>query len=285
MRKLFAVLGLLALAVTPVFADDQMAASEPLNTVSTTVDTAPALLIYYIGEDTTAAVTVQIADDTWTLLQGGAADTTIECPLSGAYGGLLDVTNAACDTVEELMDVVNTTSGSEWRIVPITAFADDDTDNLVLAKAATEARGDGTVVVWDDSARLDHRVTFIPGEMDDNDVKPEFFDPARNGQLRNPFNDATQVLKYAHYNITSGGTMTDLTVTCLKTKYVNNDVTFDEDVIYLEADPTTGVTGLINEFNYAGGGLQCEGGQIIIHLPTDTNLTAPQVVASGYVKK
>ena len=294
MRKLFAVLALLALAVTPAFAADLgEEGAVQINTSTTTVDTSPFVLIYYVGSDTTAAVTVEVADNTWTLLQGGAADTTIECPLSGAYGGLLDVTNAACDTLGELMNIVNNTSGSEWRIVPINGQLADDPDEDALALGATEARGDGAVVYYDDSVKLDHRITFIPGELDDEFMKPEFYDPNRDGRgFINPFKGATQVLKYATYAITSSGTMTDLTVTCVVPSFGPTAVddsggTFTEtsQVIYLEADATTGVVGLINEFNYHNGGLRCPDGRIQIHLPTDTDLTVPLANAVGFIDK
>lgn len=292
MRKLFAVLALLALAVTPVMAKDLgEEGAVQINTSTTAVDTSPFVLIYYVGDDTTAAVTVQIADDTWTLLQGGAADSTIECPLSGTYAGLLDVTNAACDTVAELMNVVNNTSGSEWRIVPINARAGDDPDEDALLAAAAEARGDGVVVFYDDSVRFDHSVTFIPGELDDENQKATFYDPGRDGiGFINPFKGVTQVLKYATYAITSSGTMTDLTVTCVVPSFGPSAVagaagtfTNTETVIYLEADATTGAVGLIDEFNYHNGGLRCPDGRIEIHLPTGTDLTAPAANAVGFI--
>jgi hypothetical protein len=288
MRRLFVGLALLALAVTP-FASAKDLGEEgavQINTSTTTVDTSPFVLIYYIGTNTTQTVTATIADDVWTLLVNSAADTSIECPLSGTYGGLLDVTNAACDTVAELMNVVNNTAGSNWRIVPINARAGDDPDEDALAAGAAEARGDGIVVYYDDSVALDHRMTFIPGELDDEDQKATFYDPSRNGNLINPFKGATQVLKYASYAITSSGTMTDLQVTCVVPKF-GPFGTFSqtETVIYLEADATTGVVGLINEFNYHNGGLRCPDGRIQIGLPTDTDLTAPAGNAVGFVDK
>jgi hypothetical protein len=288
MRKLFVALALLALAVTPVVAADLgEEGAVQINTSTSAVDTSPFVLIYYVGSDTTGVVTAQVADDTWTLLEGGAADESIECPLSGDYGGLLDVTNAACDTLGELMNVVNNTSGSNWRIVPINGQIDDDTDDAPLAKAATEARGDGVVVFYDDSVELDHKMTFIPGEWDDELMKPEFYDPGRDGVgLINPFDGATQVLKYATYAITSSGTMTDLRALCVVPKFgPTGTFTQTETVIYLEADATTGVVGLINEFNYHNGGLRCPNGRIMISLPTDTDLTAPAGNAVGFIDK
>jgi len=285
MRKLFAVLALLALAVTPVFAQ-----SNPvLNDSNTVVDTAPAALIWYVGSDTTAAVTVEVeTDGNLTLLQGGAADTTVECPVSGDAGGIIDVSNAACDTFGELVTLFASTAGSEWRIGLITALASDSSNDSLVVQAATEARGDGDVLMWDDSVKLTTNAAFIPGVLDADQVVSAFFAPnaQRNVFRLNPFANARQNLKYAFTRFTSAGTIVDTVVSCVVPK-INSAGTYSETVteIYRETGPASTVIGLIDEFNYAGGAIRCDNGKIHVRTTTDTALTAPFTMIYGFSSK
>jgi hypothetical protein len=290
MRKLFAALALLALAVAPVYAQSGTPDGVPLGDYTAAVDTDPALLFWYVGDDTTAAVTVAIgAGGDVTLSQGGAVDTTIECPLSGAYAGVLDVSDAACDTVGELVNVVNGTSGSEWRVMPLNALASDSTDDTLLTIGATEARGDGYVALWDSSVQLTAQVGFFPGVLDVGNVKPDFFAPesARGNVRVNPFAGTRNVLKYAHENITSGGTVVNFVAHCVVPSGLSTSGSYAETVTvpYLEAGAATTVTGLIDEFNYAGGGLVCEDGKFVFRITTDTNLTAQTLFATGFSER
>lgn len=289
MRKLFAVLGLLALAVTPAFAQSGSPDGEPLGDYTAAVDTDPALIFWYVGSDTTGTATVTIAaGGDISFDQGGSADTTIECPLSGAYGGIIDVSNAACDTVAEVVDIINTTSGSEWRVAPLAALGTDSTDNTLLAVGATEARGDGYVALWDSSVQLTAQNVLLPGVLDAGDVKASyfFFSPnARSSVRSNPFEGQRNVLKYAHENITSSGTVANFVAHCVVPKLTSTTYSETVSTVYLEAGAATTVTGKIDEFNYAGGGLVCEDGKFVIRITTDTDLTAQVLFATGFSER
>src|SRR5687767_6845145 len=72
-------------------------------------DTDTAMLIKFVGPSTGSTTTmnsgkvevaVTTSDITFTSGAAGseAADTSLECPVSGALGGIIDVSNAACNT-------------------------------------------------------------------------------------------------------------------------------------------------------------------------------------------
>jgi len=290
MRKLFVALALLALAVAPAYAQTTGPVGVPVGDYTAAVDTDPALLFWYVGDDTTAAVTVAIAGGgDITLSQGGAADTTIECPLSGAYAGVLDVSDPACDTVGELVNVVNGTAGSEWRIMPLNALASDSTNDTLLTVGATEARGDGYVALWDSSVQLTAQVGMFPGLLDVGNIKPTYFAPesARGAVRSNPFQGQRNVLKFAHENITSSGTVVNFVAHCVVPSGLSTSGTYAETVTvpYLEAGAATTVTGLIDEFNYSGGGLVCEDGKFVVRITTDTDLTEQVLFATGFSER
>jgi hypothetical protein len=114
-------------------------------------DTDVALLIKYVGTQASGTVAVVAGD---LLLKHGAvsaeiADTTITgC---GATAGTLDVDNAACNSLGELVDKINTSAN--WRAVILDGLRSDVTSGAtLLALAATSASlSEGLVINWDTS--------------------------------------------------------------------------------------------------------------------------------------
>lgn len=107
---------------------------------SQTDDVSVSLLIKYVGANS-ATVTVE-ADGNLTFKSGTsgaeAADTSLECPVSGGLGGIIDVSDAACNTVGEVLDIINA-SGS-WIAVPVDALRTDSSDNTFVTKAEGSAK-------------------------------------------------------------------------------------------------------------------------------------------------
>lgn len=280
MRKLFAVLGTLLLAASFAVAGP----GEPVRDVTTAVDTDPAILFWFVGDDTTGVVTVEVAaGGDITLKQAGAVDTTIECPLSGAYGGVIDVSDAACDTLGEIVDIVNSTSGSEWRAALVASLASDSSNDTLLLTAAAEARGPGKAIYFDSSSQLTAQVVLIPGLFDSGNVTSDFFGTGTSNQniIENPFESQRLWLDYASENITSSGTIVNFVATCVVPKYYNGIYSETTSTVYLEAGAATTATGKIDEFNYANGGLPCDDGKILLRITTDTDLTAQTLFATG----
>lgn len=125
---------------------------------STTGDDDVALIIRYVGSNTSGGtVTVAATTGDITFATGAvgssAADDTLECPVSGALGGIIDVSNSACDTIGEVVDIIN--GSPNWRAVPINAMSADVIDasnngsGSLLDFAEAQASGlNGVSVYW-----------------------------------------------------------------------------------------------------------------------------------------
>src|SRR5574341_990776 len=169
-RKLAAValVALVAVGASPLARAagdiyDRLFQSELVQATTSADDKAVVLYIKYVG--TSASGTMQLDDTAATIIlksgaQGAeAADTTVECPLSAPYAGVIDLSNAACDTVGEIADVINTTAGDICRAAPLDALRSDvvySTNSKLLDKAAASASNvDGAPIYWDTDQKFE----------------------------------------------------------------------------------------------------------------------------------
>lgn len=116
----------------PVFAQTPVV---PVNQYISADDVASALLIKYIGTGSSAAV-ASTSTANLTFLLAGSAVTSFECPVAGALGGIIDVTNAACNTLGEVVDIIN--ASADWRAVIVDGLR-TDTSALLLTVGSTQA--------------------------------------------------------------------------------------------------------------------------------------------------
>jgi hypothetical protein len=90
------------------------------------------MIVKYIGSNP-AGGTVTVAAGTGDLtfktgaVGSSSADTTIECPVSGALGGVIDVSDTACNTLGEVVDAIN--GSANWRAVIVDGLRADNSDN------------------------------------------------------------------------------------------------------------------------------------------------------------
>src|SRR5688572_9745719 len=80
-------------------------------------DTEPLIAIKYVG---TAVVTTSVAveaDGNLTFVEGGAAHDGFECPVSAPLGGVIDVSDTACDTWGEVVDIINNDADGVFKAV------------------------------------------------------------------------------------------------------------------------------------------------------------------------
>lgn len=112
-------------------------------TVSASIadDQAVALLIRYVGTNASGKVAVE-ADGNLTFLDGAlgaeAATDSFECPVSGALGGIVDVSDAACNTLGEVVDSIN--GSGDWVAVIVDGLRADTSDDVMLAAASAQAQ-------------------------------------------------------------------------------------------------------------------------------------------------
>lgn len=141
----------------------------------TAVNTDVAFLIKYTGTQNKGIVDVAANGDI-TLKHGvtgsEVVDTTVECDssiaASGSRSGIIDVSDSACDTVGEVMNIINSQS-TNWVIVPIDALLSDDLNAggsgaLVTITGSSASVMDGLALVWDTATRFASTIALLPPE-------------------------------------------------------------------------------------------------------------------------
>jgi len=109
-----------------------------------------AFIVRYVGATPSVDDTVTTASNTITFKQNGAADTTLECPIVGGLGGIIDTSNAACDTLGEVVDTIN--GSADWEAVLLDGLRSDATGTTqLLAVAASDATGKAGLNVYFDT--------------------------------------------------------------------------------------------------------------------------------------
>lgn len=157
---------LLALVALAAFAAPVTAQDPTVGTaVSITVadDQAPAAYFKYVGTSGKGYVTVAANGDlTFEDVDSSTVTTTFECPVSGALGGVIDVSDTACDTFGEVCDIINT-STSTWRCVLHAALRTDSSNDALVAASDQVATGPaGYGALFDTDVFLSQRAVIMP---------------------------------------------------------------------------------------------------------------------------
>ena len=176
-------LGLALLTAAVAFASpdvyDRLFTSETVNPAVTADDSAIALLVKYKGSGTSNSGLVAVAaggDLTFTqgVAASEAATTEFECPVSGALGGVIDVSDAACNTLGEVADIIN--ASTSWRAVIVDGLrADSSNDTLVTISATSAATAAGLQLKADTDVALTETRLLSPHRTDIRDyLNPNF---------------------------------------------------------------------------------------------------------------
>lgn len=205
------------------------------------VSTDTPLVVKYIGSSAIAKLAVDASTGDLTFTQGAVGtetDTTLECPVSGALGGVIDVSNAACDTLGEVVDIIN--ASTDWRAVIVDGLRADSANNTLItlaADAGVQAPGglgllnDGTVSLTMTRALTDKRTmaSYLGGG---------------NTLLVNPFRgERTVAYQFSATTTYSSGTST-LQVISVKPDIRNGSET--ATVVWSAAGGATTVLGTLN---------------------------------------
>jgi hypothetical protein len=192
-----------------------LAAQTPVAAVASADDTDIAFLVRYVGAENSATVAVAVAGQL-TFQVGGAAYTGFECPVAGALGGIIDTTNAACNTIQEVVDTINgncTGCASDFRAVTVDALGTDSSDNTLLTIGATQVtRSDGLPIYYE-SAQVDFATRALTNcrTIDCFGVSP------RGSINENPFGGTQTFLQWINGSLTfDGGGVSTFTVYSVK---------------------------------------------------------------------
>jgi hypothetical protein len=291
-----ATLGLTAVlsAQATVYGPVVVSQSQPkaVSDIKTAVSTDVGIYVRYVGTGTGVATVEVAAGGDITLVANGAADATLECPVSGALGGVIDVSDTACDTIGEVVDVIN--SSVDWIAVPHASLRSDSSNNTLITLAATDAKlPNGLGLLRDSAVALTINLVLAPGGYDQqgnftgiNAYVNQNSAPGTAGSGRrltpNPFNGFDTTLLYAKENITTTDNAANLfRAFCVVPN--NKDNANSTEVVremYQEPAGLTTVTALIDEF-LNNGGLLCNDGKVVVTTKGTTTLTAPSTFATG----
>lgn len=225
-KKLIVAAAIVAAAFT---ARAQTALDYP-NIVSASTSTVDdgdiALVCWYVG--TGAGGFLTIAADGNLAFESpdvSTADTTFECPVSGGLGGIIDVSDAACNTVTEVLNIINTPS-SNFRCVAHAILGADDiniggTGWLKAASDESCAMPAGCAVETDtDTAFSMYQVVARPADFA-LASKYGVTGPGTNGQIlgNGPFTGLKGFLSSVSFTNTYGSGTSLMSVYAVKDEY------------------------------------------------------------------
>lgn len=254
--------------------------------VITAVATDVMLRVRYVGSATGAATVAVAGNNAIAFVANGAADTTIGT--CGGTAGTLDLTNAACDTMIEVVNLVNQSAG--WIAVLDESLGTDTSNGKLNNLSATDAKSPaGVAILGLTSANLFMTAALHPVNNDGSASDLRDFVPGvvrPNSPIAgHPFADRDTVLLYASENITTTDNAANLfKVFCVVGAYSGTKKIYAENVneLYREAAAATTTTGKIDEFLNAGGVPPCQGGKLLVRVNGNTTLTAPTIILTGY---
>jgi hypothetical protein len=184
------------------FLDNPQGVGNALGAVSTDV----AILVKYVGVSPAGGNITVAAGGDISLFTGvagsGTVDLTTECPVSGALGGIIDVSDAACNTVGEVVDAIN--ASPNWRAVLVDSLRSDNADNTFITAANQSAsNAKGVALLRDTTIALNTSIALIPNEMR-TDIRP-WLNKQGLELNPNPFADSQTYFQYANETFTGTG--------------------------------------------------------------------------------
>lgn len=230
MRKLFAVLAL-ALGIASVAPAQSVAPFfpakvTPVSSSVTTQDSTPALVIKYFAPQGVAnaagTTTVATAATSLTFVVQGAAYAGFEAPVSGALGGIIDMSDASANTLGEVVDIINSTptsfSTGYFRAVIAAGLRSDVVSTLafVADSADTDVSQPGGEIIYWDSSVLDDDDLLLANNQDKLGVQ---LLPGRDVPKFGPFANTNTVIQYAFSSVTNAGTVGNYTIYGVKERY------------------------------------------------------------------
>lgn len=272
-----------------VYITGGLGVSDAISAVSTDI----GIYIKYVGatQTGTATVAVDAATGDLAFVVNGGADTTIGCPTAT---GTIDTSDAACDTMGEVLDVINKTTN--WRAVLGGMIRSDSSNNTLITRSAAVASGpEGLALLKDTAVALNITLDLTPNFTPSTQGRSMgfFFGESPAGSsaklIPNAFDGLRTLVTNIRENITSGGTIGQFVVYGVKqthtalgsTSYVNKETV---RTIWSETGAATTVQlipGPFNAFPLYGA----YGERVLVRISAGTNLTVPLVNAAGVLQK
>jgi hypothetical protein len=279
---LLACLSVQSQAQVPFY--EKMIAGVPVSKVVTAVSTDVAMVVKYVGGASGGGEVAVAAGGDITLTVGGAADTTTECPVSGAYGGVIDVSDASCDTLGEVCDAIN--FSANWRCIILDGLRSDSSNDTLATISATNADSkDGLKLYWDTAVALRMTQTLVPsGASIDFYIGNGKTDPPI---IPNPFKDHQMALYY--FSETSAHTLNTINIYAVKESYAKGALNAagtgfvgGSETVDATFQAAGGATGTESHWDFRSAPfLAPKGDKLIVRVTTTGSLTAPTLISWG----
>lgn len=255
------------------------------------VSTQAQVLVQYTGSNANGGTVTVAAGGDITFSEGAvgssAVDTTMECDASiaasGSRNGIYDLStpNAACDTLGEVVDLINS-QGSNWLAVILHGRRSDPTDNVFITLSETAANSvDGLGLLSDGTTLFKATRAVLPAAA----LKMPFYKVGIGRTVRalkaNPFEGMTALLYSITATSTYGSGTSAHEIHCVA---VTNSLTAGSEVVtsYTKAAGATTVenTWTPNE----AFGVACPKGQkMLTRTANSAEMTASTLYHAGHV--
>lgn len=237
--------------------------------VSDGIFAADSSVMMYIRYTGSGVPEVTLATSTLTFTVDAVAYDGFECPVVAPLGGAIDVTNAACNTVGEIIDIINADVHGDFIAVAAAALRTDIATAAILPDGADVdvSTPNGEIVYWDSSTLDDETMVLV----DRNYGGRTWWGNLPQHQIRlknNPFANSESVLLDGWEQFTNAGNLTDSTVYCVVENYNTTGSSEEVFTIYYEAAAATTVLGTLAEIREHGR--RCEGGKILWRVAGDS---------------
>lgn len=302
MRKFIAAL---ALVFTAAVASAQVSLPlpsgnrfTPVSASRTAADTAPALVIKYFAPagvaTPTATTTVATAATSLTFVVNGAAYAGFEAPVSGALGGVIDMTDASANTLGEVVDIINSTptnfATGYFRAVIAAGLRSDVVSTLAFVADAADSdvnSPEGEVIYWDSSILDDDEILVAQYQ----DARSLFGGAgSRNVPKNGAFANTVTVLLNVYEKITNAGTVGNFIVYGVKENYgsgggcnSSTDCGSGSEVVREIAIKAGGATTVAEDFSPELPFIVADGEKVFVRLyASGADTSAIILTANGY---
>lgn len=236
-------------------------------------DTSVALLIKGTAPGSDMTVTVA-ADGNLTFQLDSAAYTGFECPVSGALGGIIDVSDTACDTMGEVVDIINADTNDYIKAVILDGLRTDSSNDTMLAASAADI-GDGETIYWDTNVALHHSYALTAKRAYDDYILGT--DLAR--LVENPFDGVRTVFHWGSFTSTYGSGTSTIRVYTIDVVNLDGGSSETASLIYEVAGGATTVAEVEDLMPYGLPGDAHE--KVLVRLINSAAMASTNFVVNG----
>lgn len=284
-KSLSVLLAVLVAAASPLAAQSasdlalaMLARSQNTSRFVSAISTHVPLVVKYVGDNTSGGNVAIAANGDITFTEGpvgsSVADDSLECPVSGALGGIIDVSDAACNTLGEVVDIIN--ASANWRAIIVDGVRSDTSDDALVTFAETAANAeDGLNLTGDTAVTFDVAIGALPQEL--RSIK-RYLGPREQGSkmISNPLLGSKPVFYFLSATTTYGSGTSTLEGYCVLQRLRSTGSTNGSETvtqIFSLAGGATTVAGTVDARQL--GGLACsEGEKLFIRVNNSAANTA-----------